>query len=326
MHDNRALSCIAEPANPPNSALVVQAIAPELRDDIEGAYSLNTARAYRADWRDWCAWCERSGVIPTPAAPRAVRDYLVDLAAGKKVSTLRRRLAAIARAHKIAGYQFDRSDPVIQHAMRRLARELGTAPKGRDALMTADLVGLLKLVPNTLRGTRDRAILLIVFAGGLRRSEAVDLNINDLEWRRDGIAVHLRKSKTDQAGAGELVLVEYGKRESTCPVRALKAWLAGAKVESGAIFRLVTGATALPDAVSDQLVWRLIKRYGARAGLDVTMLGAHSLRAGHVTQALENGAELAKVKEQLRHRRLETTLGYNRGRSFKGNSSGKLDL
>src|SRR5579883_178506 len=150
-------------------------IDPELRADIEGSYSLNTMRAYKADWADWCAWCERNGKPPCPAEPRALRDYLVDLASTVKLSTLRRRLAAIGRAHRLAGLHLDRLDPAIYHALRRLARERGSAPKGRAELMTADLAAMLRVVPKSLRGTRDRAILLLGFAAGLRRSEIVDI-------------------------------------------------------------------------------------------------------------------------------------------------------
>jgi site-specific recombinase XerD len=317
------LPAVIVEAGTPIAASVMDA---DLKADIDGAYALNTRRAYRADWADWCAWCQRNGKRPLPAEPRALRDYLVDLAAGRKVSTLKRRLAAIGRAHKLAGHQLDRLEPAIYHAMRRLAREKGAAPRGRAELMTGDILAMLKVAPKSLRGTRDRAILLLTFAGGLRRSEVVDLDVNDVDWRRDGIAVQIRRSKTDQEGLGQVVLVEYGKREATCPVRALKRWLQESQICDGPIFRPVEAERPTARRLNDKMVWHLVKRYAARAGLDPTRLGAHSLRVGHVTQALANGADAIKAKDQLRHRRLETTLGYNRGRSFKDNTSGKLGL
>jgi site-specific recombinase XerD len=299
---------------------------PELKADLQGAYALNTMRAYRADWRDWAAWCSRSGNRALPAEPRAVRDYLVDLAAGKKISTLRRRMAAIARVHKQAGQPFKADDPVIENALRRLAREKGTAPKGRDPLMTDELGRMVKRMPEGLRGIRDRAILLLGFAAAVRRSELVDLNVNDIAWRRDGVSLAIRRSKGDQTGEGQFVDVLYGRRESTCPVRALKRWLEAAKITAGPVFRPVERDLAGEDRLSAKMVAYVVKRAAIRAGIDPTLLAGHSLRSGHVTQALANGADAAKAKEQLRHKRIDTTLGYNKRRTFDGNTSGKLGL
>jgi site-specific recombinase XerD len=299
---------------------------PELKEDFRGAYSLNTMRAYRADWADWCAWCARHGKRPLPAEPRAIRDYLVDLAAGKKLSTIQRRLSAIARAHKLAGVQLDKLDPTIWHALRRLRRQATHAPQGRAELMTGDLVAILKVIPQDLRGLRDRAILLLGFAGGLRRSEIVAFEVNDLEWRRDGIKLRIRRSKGDQEGEGQEVGILYGKKESTCPCRALKRWLEASQICDGPVFRAVVGDQVGERRLSDKIVWKLVKRYAARAGLDPSKLGAHSLRVGHVTQARANGADLAHAKRQLRHKRIETTEGYDRNRSLRDSTSGKLGL
>jgi site-specific recombinase XerD len=283
-------------------------------------------RAYKADWADWCAWCARHGKRPLPAEPRSLRDYLIDLAVVLKVSTLRRRLAAVGRAHKLAGYQLDRLDPAIYHAMRRVARAKGQAPAGRAELMTADLLAMLKGLTPDLRGVRDRAILLLGFAAGLRRSEIVDLKVNDIEWRRDGVTLKLRRSKTDQEGRGQEAGVLYGKRQGTCPVRALKRWLEAAGHRDGPVFRAVARGRILERGLTGWMVWDLVKRCAARAGLDPKQLGAHSLRVGHVTQARANGADLSHAKRQLRHKRLETTEGYDRGRALRDSTSGKLGL
>jgi site-specific recombinase XerD len=310
---------------PSPSPAIVQS-DPELRADLQGAYALNTMRAYRADWRDWAAWCQRTGNRALPAEPRSIRDYLVDLAAGKKISTLRRRIAAIARVHKQAGQPFQADDPVIENALRRLAREKGSAPEGREPLMTDELVRMVKRLPDGLRGSRDRAILLLGFAAAVRRSELVDFKVNDIAWRRDGVSLTIRRSKGDQEGLGQVVDVLYGRREATCPVRALKRWLELSQICDGPIFRAIVKGAAGPTALSPKMVAHLVKQAARRAGIDPTRLAAHSLRSGHVTQALENGADAVKAKEQLRHARLETTLVYNKRRSMTGNSSGKLGL
>jgi site-specific recombinase XerD len=296
-------------------------------EDVAGAFARNTRAAYRADWRRWEAFAAGAGRAAMPAEPELVRDFLVaEAGAGRKFSVLRRRLAAIATLHRLKEAPFERDAPVIAFAMRRLARELGTATVGRAELMTADVVAMLRAVPASLQGVRDRAILLLTFAAGMRRSELVALDLPDIEWRRDGIVLRIGRSKTDQEGAGQTVDVEYGRRERTCAVRALKQWLEAAKIADGPIFRPVRGNAVLPRRLSDEIVYFTVKRYAVAAGLDPARLGAHSLRVGHVTQALANGADAVQAKEQLRHRSLDTTLGYNRRRPFKGGTSGKLGL
>ena len=295
--------------------------------DVAGAFARNTRAAYAADWRCWEAYCAARGRSPQPADPELVRDFLVDeAAAGRKVSVLRRRLAAISTIHRLQGAPFDRAAPVIAYAMKRLAREHGTAKAGRAELMTADIEAMLRTLPPSLQGIRDRSILLLGFASGLRRSELVGLDVADIAWRRDGISLGIRRSKTDQEGEGQTVDVVYGRRERTCPVRAVKRWLEASGIVEGPIFRPVRASKVLPRRLTDEVVYQIVKACAARAGLDPVRLGAHSLRVGHLTQALANGADPVKAKEQLRHRRLETTLEYNRRRSFEGNTSGKLGL
>ena len=303
------------------------ALDPELRDDFRGAYALNTVRTYRAAWRDWCAWCQRQGLVPLPAEPRTVRDYLADLGAVRRVSTLQHRVAAIAHAHKMAGVHFNRDDAVIVNVLRRLGRQNAKPSRRRAELMTEDIVRLLKATPPTLQGIRDRAVLLIGFAGGLRRSEIVDLKVNDIEFRREGLIATIRRSKGDAEGEGQRVAIVHGKRQRTCPVTALRAWLEAAPAEGETpLFRGIAGGKPLDRRMSDKAVWRLVKRYAARAGLDPNALGAHSLRIGHVTQARANKADLGSAQRQLRHRRIETTQGYDRGAPLRDSTSAKLGL
>lgn len=321
-----ALAVQSPPASSSGSLNGILADA-ELRADAEGAYSFNTMRAYRADWADWTAWCARRGCPSLPAEPRALRDYLVDLASSLKLSTIRRRLAAIARAHKLAAQPLDRLDPVVYHALRRLGREQAHAPAGRAEVMTADIAAMLKHVRPGIAGLQDRAVLLLGYAGGVRRSELVALELpHDIEWKRDGILLKLRRSKGDQLGRGQEVAVAYGKHEATCPVRALKKWLQGSGISSGPLFRAVEHGRIGAEALSDKAVYRLVKRLAEAAGLDPAPLGAHSLRVGHVTQARANGALREDAQRQLRHKRAETTEGYDRGKALRSTTSSKLGL
>lgn len=299
------------------------------RQDVEGAFAENTKRAYAGDWRDWEAWCATHGNTSLPADPEWVRNYVVDLIENRKrkVSVARRRLASIAEFHKLSGHQFDRHHPAIHYSMRRLSREHGTKPKGRAEIMTSDIERMLEIMPRGRRGLRDRAMLLIGYAGGFRRSELVSIDMAWIEWRRDGIVIKLPRSKGDQQGEGQEIGILYGKREHTCPVRALKRWLEAGRITSGPIFRAMRRQHVMPRGLTPQMVWSMVKRYATRAGLDGSMIGAHSLRVGHVTQALENGAMPHLAQSQMRHKRIDTTMGYDRNKALKkDNTSGKLGL
>jgi len=296
-------------------------------EDVAGAYARNTRRAYAADWRDWQRWCDYERRSALPAHPHDVADYLKALALRAKVATLRRRVAAIHKMHELAGVTFDSHAPALALALQRLAREKGSAPEGKGPLTTVDLVAMLKLVQPDLAGLRDRALLLVGFAGAFRRSELSAINVEDLDWKRDAVIVQIRRSKGDQAGAGQPVPIVYGKRNSTCPVRALKRWLAATGTKRGAVFRPVIHNRVWPSRLSDAAINAIVRRRARRAGIDVSRIAAHSLRIGHVTEALANGADPLKVQKQLRHRKLDTTLGYNRSADLiKGSSSGGLGL
>jgi len=298
--------------------------------DIEGSFAPNTRIAYASDWRLWKAWCADAGRAAFPPDPADVAEWTKYRAArGARLSSLRRAISAIATACRLADVEFDRRSPALYYAFRRLSREHGTAAtNARAELLTDDLVAMLP-AGASLRAVRDRALLLIGYAGGFRRSELAGLEVPDLAWRRDGATIALRKSKTDQAGAGQLVAIVYGAKDKTCPLRALKAWLALSQICDGPLFRRLTSSGQLTrQPIQADTVYRLVKAYAEAAGIDNSRLGAHSLRVGHVTQALQNGADPVKAKDQLRHKKLDTTLGYNRGGAslFLNNTSGKLGL
>jgi integrase len=295
--------------------------------DLAGAFSLATRRAYAGDWKLWATWCAVNGKTALPAKPADLASWMKERAHTRKMTSVSRGLAAVAKIHELAGAPINKYDPALHFAMARLARERGQSKDGRHALSTADIEAMLRPLGSDLLGLRDRAIILLGFAGGFRRSELVALEIADINWRRDGITILIKRSKGDQEGEGQTVGILYGRRERTCPVRALKRWIEASGLAEGVIFRRVKGS-GIAAALTDQVIWRVVKRHAAAAGLDPSNLGAHSLRVGHVTQALENGADPVKAKEQLRHKKLDTTLGYNRSASTlkPGNTSGKLGL
>lgn len=296
-------------------------------DDIRGAVSPNTLRAYGSDFRAWERWCRTQDRAPFPASEESVADYLRELAGSASASTVGRRLAAIAWAHKAKGVRLDTKAPVIAFALARIRREHGAASHGKAPITTAEIKAMMVKLPDTTAGLRDRAVILVGYAGALRRSEIAGLDADDVEVEPKGMVVTIRRSKGDQMGRGQVVGIAFGRRAATCPVRALQAWTRSAGIGSGPLFRQMRGSVVLRDRLSDRAVYEIVKRACAGAGLDPARFGAHSLRSGHITQALAGGADPIKAREQARHKSLDTTLIYDRrARSLRDSTSGKLGL
>jgi site-specific recombinase XerD len=265
-------------------------------------------------------------VMTIPAEPASVAAYLAHLAdSGLSASTISRRVAALAYAHRLKELVPPTSAEPVRAVLRGIRRRIGVKVT-RKAPATARAIGaMLEQVPDTLIGKRDRALLLIGFAAALRRSELVDLKVNDLELHQDGLLVHIRSSKTDQEGAGESIAIPRGGRLRA--IEALEAWLKAAGITEGALFRPIGKADRLGAApLTDRSVASIVKRYAHAAGLDPTLFSGHSLRAGFVTSALEHGADLFKVMDVTRHRRIETLKGYDRRAKAFANHAGAAFL
>lgn len=259
--------------------------------------SLNTRRAYRADWADFLRWCRLAGLGCLPATPDTVQLYLVDLAgAGRLPSTLERRAAAIAHEHRVGGYRSP-VDADTREVLAGLRRRIGSAPRhAKAALAVADLGRLLGFCGGGSRGVRDRAILLLGFASGLRRSELAGLDLADVEVSADGVCVQLRRSKTDQLAFGREVGVHRGAVPGTCPVLALEAWILARGSWPGPLF------SRRRSRLSGAAISGVVKRAASAAGLDPCRYGGHSLRAGLATAAAAGGASVVSIMGRTGHR------------------------
>jgi site-specific recombinase XerD len=248
-----------------------------------------------------------------PATAESLCAFLTDEATlGKRASTLGRRLAAVRYFHRAAGYETPTSDETVKAVLAGIRRTIGTAPVRKRAA-TADIV--LSMVPrgDTLRQLRDRAIILLGFAGAFRRSELVALNVDDIEFTTEGALVTLRRSKTDQEGLGRRVAIPRG--EIACPVAALRAWLDAAAITEGVIFRRIINKRAqrvLEARLAARNIAAVVKAGAARLGFDPSTFGGHSLRAGFVTSAVKRGANLIKITDVTGHRSLEMLKTYSR--------------
>jgi site-specific recombinase XerD len=282
-----------------------------------------TKRAYRSDWRDFRTWCDDADADPLPASPATVAAFLAHLAdAGLKASTIGRKLAAIAYAHRLKGLDTPTAAEAVHAVLRGIRRRIGIAPVQKAPATARAITAMLEQLPDTLIGRRDRAILLIGFAAALRRSELSELQLADLELHPDGLILHVRRSKTDQEGAGAEIPVPRGGKLR--PVEALEAWLGAAEITEGPVFRSIgKGGRVSRNRLSGNAIAEIVKRYARAAGLDPALFSGHSLRAGFVTSALEHGADIFKVMDVTRHKRVETLKGYDRRAKAFRNHAGE---
>ncbi|OHC46418.1 MAG: integrase [Rhodobacteraceae bacterium GWE1_64_9] len=301
------------------------------RDYARAAASENTLKAYAKDWVQFARWCRMRGADPLPASPELIGLYIADLAApagrapALSVPSIERRLSGLAWGYAQRGERLDRKDRHIATVLAGIRRKHARPPVQKAAILPEDLRALLATLPHDLRGLRDRALLLIGFAGGLRRSEIVSLDHGKddtpesggwVEVLDGGLLITLR----GKTGWRE-VEIGRGSSDQTCPVQALTQWLHFGRIDLGPIFVAVSrdGLRATPDRLSDKHVARLIKQCVRDAGLRpelsekerVALFSGHSLRAG-----LASSAEVDEryVQKQLGHASAEMTRRYQRRR------------
>ena len=315
------------------------AVAEQARAYIRESRATNTRRAYAADWQAFTAWCASAGLVPLPAAPETIGLYLAAQASTLRPGTLGRRLVAITAAHRAAGHQLDTRHAAIRETFAGIKRTHGTAQQGKAPAVVAELRRMVEAQPEGLAGTRNRALLLLGFAGAFRRSEIAALNVEDLAFTAEGLVVTLRRSKTDQAGEGRKVGLPYGSTPATCPVRSVKAWIDAASLASGAVFREIgTGGAvvaAYTDAagnrrgerLSDKSIAAVVKAAARAAGLDPARYAGHSLRAGLATSAAAAGASERAIMNQTGHRSVAMVRRYIRsGELFRENAAATVGL
>jgi site-specific recombinase XerD len=272
-----------------------------------------TRRVYQKDFARFTAWCAERHLPAIPAAPETVAAFLASEAArGIKPATIGRRVAAIRYAHKLAGCD----DPptiseVVKATVHGIRRTMGSAPVRKTPATADKVVAMAALADTDIKGLRDRAILLFGFAGAFRRSELVALDVTDLEFCDGGKRVHIRRSKTDQEGAGDTIAIAWGS--VACPVKAVRAWLKASNLTTGPLLRSITkGGRIGIGRLADITVVRVVKASARRVGLDPKLFAGHSLRSGFLTSAAGRGASIFKMMDQSRHRSMDTLRGYVR--------------
>lgn len=302
-------------------------VAEQAREYARRARSASTIRCYRTDWTDFENWCSRQSLSALPATPETVACYLSALAEHHKASTIQRRLSAISQVHQAKGFESPTKNETVRSVLKGIRRTIGTAPAEKAPLVASDVREMIGALPDTLLGKRDRALLLLGFAGAFRRSELVGLNVEDLTFTPDGLIVMLRRSKTDQEGQGRKIGVPRLSTSDACPVRAVRDWMHAGGIDKGPLFRSVAvGGRLQEERLSDRAVALVVKRT-LPAGKDARKFAGHSLRAGFVTSAANGGASVKAIMRQTGHRSLETVMRYMREASlFRGNALGATGL
>jgi site-specific recombinase XerD len=296
---------------------------------IDNARARNTIRGYRSDWKQFEAWCFASALCARPADPKTIARYLSDQAGRLKASTLEHHLSAIGKAHKAAGLSSPVKDSMlIAETLKGIKRVHGTAPNQKAPVLTEDLRLMLRHTPTGAIGLRDRALLLVGFAGAFRRSELVSLDRPDLAFTSEGLLITLRRSKTDQEGHGRQIALPFGSNPPTCPVTAMRAWLEAAAITEGPVFRSIQkGGRVHAKRLSDKGVALIVKRYAAAAGLDAATFSGHSLRAGLVTSAARAGVPERVIMRQTGHKSIDMVLKYVRqANAFSENAVNAIGL
>lgn len=290
------------------------------------AKALNTRRAYVAGVRAWCAWCDKHALPCLPARAADVAAFLADeRRRGLKVNTVDLRRAAIRYLHFVAGCPVPTAEAQVAEALagiRREAADRGDLPTKKAAATLSLLERLLEPMGNDLPGLRDRALLLVGFAGAMRRAELAAIQVEHLEERRGGLQLTLPRSKGDRTGRGVTIALPRSSG-LLCPVRALQCWLAAAGIAEGPVFRrvwrppnrsTVEGArrpyAVGTEAIEPRTVARIVQTRATAAGLDGARMGGHSLKRGALTTGMERGVHPTKLKQLGRHKSYAVLDGY----------------
>ena len=271
-----------------------------------------TRRAYASDFRTFSRWCQKKQLVNLPASSEAVALFIsAEAAQGIKPSTIIRRLAAIRYAHESAGHLSPTRELLVTATNKGIRRSVATAPEQKHPATVELVRRLVSHCPDTLAGLRDKAMILTGFAGAMRRSELVALQVADIQFMDKGMRVTIRNSKTDQEGIGQVIPIYKGSNLRV--VETLQLWLQRSNITQGPIFRPFTKSGRLRDKVlSDRSVALILKHYVTAEGLDPSAYAGHSLRSGFLTSAAQRGASIFKMLEVSRHKKVDTLRSYVR--------------
>ena len=294
----------------------VKALEIETLKNLKNSKSNNTLRAYQSDFRDFAAFCVKNGFTSMPTQPKILTLYITHLSKTSKFSTLKRRIASISVLHKLKGHYLDTKHPIIMENLHGIKRILGSRQKAKKPILINDLKLIIKVINKDK--LRDKALILIGFSGGFRRSELVNIDYEDIEFVTEGVKILIKRSKTDQSGEGIIKAIPYFDNKEFCPVITLRTFIESdlSNKKKGKIFN-----------ISDKSVALIIKKYAHKAGLDSSRYAGHSLRSGFATTAAEFGAEERNIMAMTGHKTTQMVRRYiQEANLFKNNALNKVKI
>ena len=292
----------------------------ETLKNLKNSKSANTLRAYSSDYKDFSLFCTKNNFNSLPTNPKILALYLTHLSQTSKFSTLKRRIASISVVHKLKGHYIDTKHPLIVENLLGIKRKNGSNQKAKKPILINDLKEIIKAInqhkTKDIKKMRDKALILVGFAGGFRRSELVDINHDDVEFVREGVKIFVKRSKTDQSGEGMTKAIPSFSTTAYCPVLHLEEWMMYKKEKKGSVFPL-----------SDKSVALIIKKYVNLAGLDEKKYAGHSLRSGFATSTAESGAEERNIMAMTGHKTTQMVRRYiQEANLFKNNALNKIKI
>jgi len=309
----------------------IKSLELETLKNLKNSKSANTIRAYKSDFKDFSVFCVKNGLSSMPTESKILSLYLTHLSASSKFSTLKRRIASISVIHKMKGHYLDTKHPIIMENLHGIKRVKGSHQKAKKPILINDLKLIINVIDEYLSNCelpeleglkhirnkiRDKAIILVGFSGGFRRSELVNIDYDDIEFVSEGVKIFIKRSKTDQSGEGMIKAIPYFDNKTFCPVLALKHWIDNCEIKAGKIFD-----------ISDKSVALIIKKYASLAGLDANKYGGHSLRSGFATSAAESGAEERNIMAMTGHKTTQMVRRYiKEANLFKNNALNKIKI
>ncbi len=297
----------------------IKSLEIETLKNLKNSKADNTLKAYQSDFKDFATFCTRNGLNSLPSEPKIVAIYITHLSSFSKYSTLKRRLASIKVVHKLKGHYIDTKHPIIIENLMGIKRKMGAKQNAKKPLLINDLKKIIKVIDeekNNLKKLLNKALLLIGFAGGFRRSELVSIEYDDLDFVTEGVKIIVKRSKTDQTGLGMIKAIPYFENKTYCPVTSLRNWINISKIDNGKIFN-----------ISDKTVALTIKKYASLAGLDYKKYSGHSLRSGFATSTAETGADERSIMAMTGHKTTQMVRRYiHESNLFKNNALNKVKL
>lgn len=320
-------AALERPAAAPAGAPLLEGLSEDAERFARASNAENTTRAYGGAWKRFVAWCAERQLVPMPAETSTVSNFVADRARNHKPGTLRIDLAAIRQAHLLAGHPSPAESQQVKMVISGVRHEKGVRPDSKAALVADPITRFVEADPFCLRSLRDRALLLVGFAGAFRRSELVAVRVEHVRFEPGDAAMTILvpHSKTDQQGEGmEKVIHATGR--PTCPVSSLRAWLKASRLADGPVFRSVSRSDRLGEhGLHNGYVAKLAKRVAKAAGLDASAFSGHSLRAGFITEAVARGVDLDEIMGTTGQRSTDVLMGYvRRGKALRTNVTGRV--